>query len=128
MFSTPDARLTVPAHADYLAVCRSALAGALSATDAADDEIDDLKLVLSEVCADAIGHHADGMLEVEFRTSADAVEIAVSGPGSQAGPRNAPPIADPVARAVIDGMSGCCSVAALDGRPGVSITYPRLPR
>lgn len=70
----PVARLTVRAQPDVLALCRHALAGAL--TDAAIDEdtVEDLKLVLSELCKNAIEHAyagAEGVIDIEFRISPD---------------------------------------------------------
>jgi anti-sigma regulatory factor (Ser/Thr protein kinase) len=53
---SPDShvRLTLPADASFLTVCRAALSGILA--DAGDDEVEESKLVLSEVCAAAIAH------------------------------------------------------------------------
>lgn len=70
----------IPARADYLSVCRQALAGAAGGIRLSDDALEDLKLVLSEMCANAIvhGYGTDpGFIEVEFCTSDDEIQLTV---------------------------------------------------
>jgi serine/threonine-protein kinase RsbW len=50
------ATLSIPSDPGYLAVSRQALTGAAAGLPMADEDLDDLKLVLSEVCANAIVH------------------------------------------------------------------------
>jgi anti-sigma regulatory factor (Ser/Thr protein kinase) len=74
------ARLTVTAEPEALALCRHALAGALNALALEEDAVDDLKLVLSEVCKNAIEHGyvgGAGVIEIEFRISPGEFETAV---------------------------------------------------
>jgi anti-sigma regulatory factor (Ser/Thr protein kinase) len=76
---TPIARLTVAAEPELLALCRHALAGALRGV-ASEEMVDDLKLVLSEVCKNAIEHGyrgGPGTIEIEFRTCPGEFEAAV---------------------------------------------------
>ena len=81
------ATLTIPSDPGYLAVSRQALIGAAAGLPIADHALDDLKLVLSEICANAIVHaygsRADGRIDVTFRRSERELEVTVadSGPG-----------------------------------------------
>ena len=79
------ATLTVPSQPAYLIVCRQALIGAVADLAITDDQLDDLKLLLSEACSNAIVHgydnDPDGVIEIEFRTSPYEVEVAVSDNG-----------------------------------------------
>lgn len=73
------AELEVPADVGMLAVCRTVLAGVGAGLPMADDTLDDLKLVLSEVCAAAI-ERSDGDLgriQITFRTSQRELEVDV---------------------------------------------------
>jgi serine/threonine-protein kinase RsbW len=86
----PIARLVVPADPGTLALCRHALVGALDTVRVADEVVEDLKLVLSEVCMNAIGHGyrgGPGTIEIEFRISDREFEVAVRdrGAGAAAG-------------------------------------------
>jgi anti-sigma regulatory factor (Ser/Thr protein kinase) len=78
----PIATLTIPSDPRYLTVCRQALVGAVAGMPGlTDEDLDDLKLLLSEACSNAIVHGYDnspaGRIEIEFRTSPGEVEIAV---------------------------------------------------
>ena len=64
----PIARLTVPAEPASLALCRHALAAATRGAPLSDGVVEDLKLVLSEVCKNAIEHGyrwGPGTIEIE---------------------------------------------------------------
>jgi anti-sigma regulatory factor (Ser/Thr protein kinase) len=75
------AELDVPADVAMLAVCRTVLAGVGAGLPIADDTLDDLKLVLSEVCAAAIersdGGGDSGRILITFRTSQQELEVDV---------------------------------------------------
>src|SRR5262249_49490906 len=64
-----------------------ALTGATAGMPIADEHLDDLKLVLSEICANAIvhayGQRPDGRIDVTFRRSSAELEVTVAdhGPG-----------------------------------------------
>ena len=120
MTSDSHVHLTLPGDASFLTVCRAALSGML--VDAGDDEVEESKLVLSEVCAAAVAQGAGGELEVEFRTVPGAIEIAVAGPAAQAF------LDDPVSLEVVERLTSRWSV---DGDPGgerASVTFARRLR
>jgi serine/threonine-protein kinase RsbW len=79
-------RLAIPARAEYISLCRLALAG-LGRTSGLDDElIADLKLALTEACSNSIRHaypDADGTVEVVYALFRDrlVIEVADSGGG-----------------------------------------------
>jgi serine/threonine-protein kinase RsbW len=86
----PIATVSIPADPAYLSVCRQALAGAVEQLGLAHEELNDLKLVLSETCANAILHGSRSpadVIDVEFRTAAGEVEVTVvdHGPGFPGG-------------------------------------------
>jgi len=80
------ATVAVPADPAYLTICRHALAGAAASLDIPDEQLDDLKLLLSEACSNAIVHGYEGReggtIEVEFRTPPGEVEVTVNDRGS----------------------------------------------
>ncbi len=76
----PVARLTVRAQPDALSLCRHALAGALTEVAVDEDAVEDLKLVLSELCKNSIEHAyagAEGVIDIEFRISPEEFVTAV---------------------------------------------------
>jgi anti-sigma regulatory factor (Ser/Thr protein kinase) len=82
------AELDVPAEVGMLAVCRTVLAGVGAGLPMADDALDDLKLVLSEVCAAAIERSDSdaGRIQITFRTSPRELEVDVCDHGHAAIP------------------------------------------
>jgi serine/threonine-protein kinase RsbW len=83
-------RLAIPARAEYIALCRLALAG-LSRTRGLDEElVADLKLALTEACTNSIRHaypDGSGTVEVVYTLSADRLVIDVADRGSGFVPR-----------------------------------------
>lgn len=74
------ARLTIPADPQNLSICRLALAAMGGALPLGEGAIEDLKLVTSEMCSNAIAHGyagADGEIELEFRVSERELEMIV---------------------------------------------------
>jgi anti-sigma regulatory factor (Ser/Thr protein kinase) len=113
-------RLIVPADASYLSVCRAALSGML--VGAGDDEVEEAKLVLSEVCAAAVAHRAGGELAVEFRTTPEAIEIAVTGPGTDSF------LDDPIAREVMERLTTRWHVEPDANGAGACVRFARRLR
>lgn len=79
------AELRIPADAEYLSVCRLALTGVAQDLPITDGTLEDLKLVLSEVCANAIQHGypdgTPGSITVTLRSSTDRLVVDVEDGG-----------------------------------------------
>jgi anti-sigma regulatory factor (Ser/Thr protein kinase) len=77
------AELVVPCDPEMLTVCRTTLAGVGAGLPLSDAALDDLKLVLSEVCGEAMMRAGmDGAtIAIEFRTSSDEIEVSVTDRG-----------------------------------------------
>ncbi len=120
MSPVSDVRLTIPAEAPYLSVCRAALSGFL--TNAGDDEVEESKLVLSEVCAAAVAHQSGEALEIAFRAVPGAIEVEVTGAGVDAF------LTDPVAHEVVDRLTSGWRVERAPDGEGASVTFSRRLR
>jgi anti-sigma regulatory factor (Ser/Thr protein kinase) len=73
------ARLTIPAEAGYLSICRLAAGAVGDGVGLSDGQLSDLRLAVSEVCATAVG---DGRrLELTLRLTPIEVEVSVCGRG-----------------------------------------------
>jgi anti-sigma regulatory factor (Ser/Thr protein kinase) len=81
------AELVVPADVGMLSLCRTTLVGVVSGLPITDRRLDDLKLVLSEVCGAAMErtHAVDGTVDIGFRRSADEIEVSVADRGPDPG-------------------------------------------
>jgi len=81
------AELVVPADVGMLSLCRTTLVGVVSGLPITDRRLDDLKLVLSEVCGAAMErtHAAEGTVDIGFRRSADEIEVTVADRGPDSG-------------------------------------------
>ena len=79
------AELVVPADVGMLSLCRTTLVGVVAGLPITDRRLDDLKLVLSEVCGAAMERTqaVDGTVDIGFRRSADEVEVSVRDHGPQ---------------------------------------------
>jgi anti-sigma regulatory factor (Ser/Thr protein kinase) len=125
--SNPDAiaHLTVPAQPEQLAICRLALAGVAAGLPVSDQALDDLKLVLSEMCSNAIEHGyagAEGTIEVEFRAGdGDELELRVvdHGRGMPADPPHG------MGMTVLEKLCSRWSVEHLPGGGGTAVTFAR---
>jgi serine/threonine-protein kinase RsbW len=78
--------LTIPARAEYIALCRLALTG-LARTRALQAEVvADLKLALTEACSNSVRHAyeegRDGVVQVSYRLGEDRIEVEVADDGA----------------------------------------------
>jgi serine/threonine-protein kinase RsbW len=78
--------LTIPARAEYIALCRLALTG-LARTRALQEEVvADLKLALTEACSNSVRHAyeegRDGVVQVSYRLRDDRIEVEVADDGA----------------------------------------------
>jgi anti-sigma regulatory factor (Ser/Thr protein kinase) len=90
----PVVRLTIPARAEYITLCRLALTGLSRLRPVSDETLADLKLALTEACSNSVRHaydNADGHVEISYRLGPNSLEIEVSDEGAGFEPTNAPP-------------------------------------
>jgi serine/threonine-protein kinase RsbW len=78
--------LTIPARAEYIALCRLALTG-IARTRALQAEIvADLKLALTEACSNSVRHAydegRDGVVQVSYRLDDERMEVEVADDGA----------------------------------------------
>jgi serine/threonine-protein kinase RsbW len=83
--------LRFPAKAEYLIVCRLALNGLVDAVPVGEEALSDLKLAVTEACANAISHaYGDGGGPVTMRVAVDRdtlrIEIVDDGVGIEETP------------------------------------------
>jgi serine/threonine-protein kinase RsbW len=77
-------RLTIPAKAEYITLCRLALTGLSRLRPLADETVSDLKLALTEACTNSIRHAyegGEGLVQIVYELSAGALAIEVSDDG-----------------------------------------------
>jgi serine/threonine-protein kinase RsbW len=78
-------RLTIPARAEYIALCRLALTGLSRLQTFSDEVLEDLKLALTEACTNSVRHaygEGDrGTVEILYELHPDRLEIEVSDQG-----------------------------------------------
>ena len=84
-------RLTIPAKAEYIALCRLALAGLARMRPLSDETVADLKLALTEACSNSVRHayHEDreGTVEIVYRLADDRLIIEVLDQGKGYDPK-----------------------------------------
>jgi serine/threonine-protein kinase RsbW len=79
--------LTIPARAEYVALCRLALTGLARARELEPEVVADLKLALTEACSNSVRHAyeegRDGLVQISYELDGDriAVEVADDGAG-----------------------------------------------
>ena len=87
-------RLTIPARAEYITLCRLALTGIARVRNLSDDVLADLKLALTEAASNSVRHAytADdefGVVEISYELRADRLVIEVSDEGEGFDPDDA---------------------------------------
>ena len=78
--------LTIPAKADYIDVVRLALYGVANKAGFSYEEIEDMKVAVSEACNNAVlhayGSDQSGLVDVLFEIGQDTISITVKDSGS----------------------------------------------
>ena len=83
----PDAEVRLPADVAYVAVLRMAASGIAARLDFTLDEVEDLRMAVSEACAIVLaGAVAGGDLTAGFYLGERSVRITVSADSSASGP------------------------------------------
>jgi serine/threonine-protein kinase RsbW len=79
-------RLTIPARAEYITLCRLALTGIARVRDFPDEVLADLKLALTEAASNSVRHaysgdDESGVVEISYELRADRLVIEVTDDG-----------------------------------------------
>jgi serine/threonine-protein kinase RsbW len=79
-------RLTIPAKAEYITLCRLALAGLSQLRPLPEETLADLKLALTEACSNSVRHAyqegREGVVDVLYELQPDRVVIEVADEGA----------------------------------------------
>ena len=82
----PVIALSIPARAEYIALCRLALAGVARAQELSDEAVADLKLALTEACSNSVRHAYDqgreGVIDIRYELGGDRIEVEVCDDGN----------------------------------------------
>jgi serine/threonine-protein kinase RsbW len=77
--------LTIPARAEFIALCRLALAGLARTRSLAPEVVADLKLALTEACSNSVRHAyaegREGVVEIRYELGEDRIRVEVSDDG-----------------------------------------------
>jgi serine/threonine-protein kinase RsbW len=87
-------RLTIPARAEYITLCRLALTGIARVRDFSDEVLADLKLALTEAASNSVRHaYAEddqaGVVEISYELLPDRLVIEVTDEGEGFDPADA---------------------------------------
>ena len=77
-------RLTIPARAEYITLCRLALTGLARLRPLSDELVADLKLALTEAASNSVRHaygEGDGVVEIAYELYGDRLVIEVNDDG-----------------------------------------------
>ena len=78
-------RLTIPAKAEYVSLCRLALAGLARVQAFGEETLADLKLAITEAASNSVRHayaDAGGVVEVVYRLDPRRLEVEVADTGA----------------------------------------------
>jgi serine/threonine-protein kinase RsbW len=87
-------RLTIPARAEYITLCRLALTGIARVRDLPDEVLADLKLALTEAASNSVRHayagdDDAGVVEISYELRSDRLVIEVTDEGEGFDPKEA---------------------------------------
>jgi serine/threonine-protein kinase RsbW len=106
-------RLTIPARAEYISLCRLALVGISRLRPLSEELLADLKLALTEAASNSVRHAygegGDGLVQIVYELQDDRLVIEVTDEGAGFAP--ALPGADP--KALSEGGLGIAIIRAI---------------
>ncbi len=78
--------LSIPAKAEYIAVCRLALAGLAQVRGFGAETLADLKLAITEACSNSVRHayeegRSEGVVDVRYELNGEQLAVEVSDEG-----------------------------------------------
>jgi serine/threonine-protein kinase RsbW len=105
-------RLTIPAKAEYISLCRLALSGLARVRPVEEEALADLKLAITEAASNSVRHAYDGgggTVDVVFEVSPDrlVIEVCDSGEGFE------PPVAEEEQDELSEGGLGIAIIRAI---------------
>jgi len=91
-------RLTIPARAEYITLCRLALTGIARVRSLSEETLADLKLALTEAASNSVRHayvsESTGTVEISYHLLPDRLVIEVTDDGAGFDPAQAAATAD----------------------------------
>jgi serine/threonine-protein kinase RsbW len=123
--STPEVRLSVPAHGAFLSLIRTTSAAVAARLEMTIDEIEDLRIAVDEAAAMLLPSVADDRsVDVVFTLGQDALTISLSAQtGDAAGPDQ-----DGFGWTVLRALVGSVSADHADGRTTIVLSHRRRAR
>jgi serine/threonine-protein kinase RsbW len=120
--STPEVRLSVPAHGAFLSLIRTTSAAVAARLEMTIDEIEDLRIAVDEAAAMLLPSVADDRsVDVVFTLGQDALTISLSAQtGDAAGPDQ-----DGFGWTVLRALVGSVSADHADGRTTIVLSHRR---
>ncbi len=92
MSQSPTVNIQIPAQSDFVGVVRLAVSGISSRMNFSIDEIEDIKVAVSEACTNAVQHaygDGTGTIDIAFTLHAEKLEVIVKDSGKGFDPANA---------------------------------------
>jgi serine/threonine-protein kinase RsbW len=91
----PDLELTLPACPENVGVVRHVLGGVAEALDLDHELLEDVRLAVSEACANAVIHayanQSAGLMDIDVRTTGGDLQVSVRDHGAGMAPRTDSP-------------------------------------
>lgn len=128
-------RLTIPAKAEYVTLCRLALTGIARVRAFSEEELADLKLALTEAASNSVRHaYGDdegGSVQVSYALHADRIVIEVVDDGEGFDPRREPDDEDELVEgglgiAIIRAVADEFELDASPGRRGSRLRFAKV--
>jgi serine/threonine-protein kinase RsbW len=128
-------RLTIPARAEYITLCRLALTGIGRLRELSDELLADLKLALTEAASNSVRHaygtHQDvGVVEISYELHSDRLVIEVTDEGEGFDPANAAGQPDQLSEgglgiAIIRAIADAVEIGAQPGGKGSRLRFEK---
>ena len=92
MTSPQSVQLSIPANSEFIAVARLSVSGVAARMDFSIEDIEDIKVAVSEACTNVIQHAyantQSGVINITFTIHKDLLEITVKDSGKGFNPNN----------------------------------------
>ena len=90
-------KMEIPASPDYVSILRLTISGIANKIGFSMDEIEDMKVAVSEACTNAIKHSEDNKVDIIFNLLEDGMQIEIkdNGKGYDVGSIEIPDLSNP---------------------------------